>query len=332
MGGKLFSAERIDNSQYNFLVNYFKNKFEAMGRKVLVPESFKSKETHGDIDLIIEGPTMDSDVLKTSFDLTDNQISRNNTVISLHYQGRWQIDCCFHPLEYLGCAYSYQRGSDVGMLVGRLWHKLGFSYGHKGLIYPVKLNDCQHLGEVPVSKSTKSIFEFLGLDHQKWLKGFENELEIYEWISSSKYFNKDFYRLEDLNSVNRVRNAKRPSFTKFLEWCKDKEFENNFIPSKNKSENLWSAIVHFERFDLLAEINLVLKSYHRRQAANKRFNGLVAIEATGLQGKALGASLVAFRRELGLSDEDDWNEWRLARETEKISKIYLDFCKNSGIV
>ncbi len=341
MGGKLFSAPRISNDDYHQLIAFFSTKFKELGRDVLFPESFKNKDSHGDLDIIVEGDVIPAEKLMEIFKLEKAQVSRNSDVISIYYQGKYQVDLCFHPKESYRSAYEYQRGGDAGNMVGRLAHALGFKYGHKGLLYPVKLSDCEALGEVVISSDTKKIHEFLDLDHDVWNEGFESPQAMYQWIIASKYFNPSMFAFENLNHINRIRNKKRPVYAGFVEYLENLGSWSDpgiyFEIPKNKSEYFWNSLIYFDNIQILHEINSLLSSYQSNKKANVIFNGYDIKETLFLDGKELGKVFNLFK-EYCLSElrhestrytnSDRWERYRLDNDKQTIVMKLIHWYQN----
>ena len=97
MGGNIFKdCQRINRDEYRRISNEVSRVLEYAGRKILIPDSFKNKETHGDLDVIVEGAAMDSAKLVDLFNLQPDWISRNTSVISIYFEGKYQVDLAFH--------------------------------------------------------------------------------------------------------------------------------------------------------------------------------------------------------------------------------------------
>ena len=308
MGGKLFNTQRMTRDQYFDLIEKFTRFFGELGREIRIPESFKDKDTFGDLDVLIKGDEMKKEEISQIFNVPFQKIHKNSNVISIVFQESFQVDLCFFQESEFYSAYEYMRHGDSSMLIGRMFHKLGFKYGHKGLLYPLKLNDCFHLKEIEVSKDVKKILEFIDLDYSKWIEGFQNQEDLFHWISASNYFNENFYKLEDLNSVNRTRNKKRPVYMAFIEWCQNNKKNTSYYPSNNKAEYLWQSVLFFDKIEILDIVKDSLNSFKEVQNSRKIFNGNMVREWTGLSGKELGDVLKKFNsfiqeKEITLKEE-----------------------------
>ncbi len=322
MGGNLFNAKRIPQTDYEKLIKVCAEKLNSVGRATLFPESFKSKIEHGDLDVIVCGPVISKEDLKQLFELRDEWISQNTSFISIFYNGEYQVDLCFHPEENFYSAYSYCRNADCSNLVGRLAHLMGLSLGHYGLGYYVNLSDCERVGFVSISRDWPKILQFFGLDIEQWKNGFEDCYELYNWLTQSPYFNPAAYQFENLNHVNRIRNRKRPVFAEFVEWLKDKTFPAP-KETKNKAEYLWHSIVFFKRPELLGEIQEILTNSIRQKKANETFNGETVMELAGVTGKEVGKLIAEFRKSFLVEEKESWINFRLTYKVKEIFKQWL---------
>ncbi len=329
MGGKLFSAPRIPDEKYRRLQTYFEGKFAAIKRECWFPDGFKKKETHGDLDVIIEGAALESAKLAEMFDLKPEWISRNSNVISIFYEGTAQIDLCFHPREECETTWAYMRCGDASNLIGKVAHSLGFKLGHKGLVYPVNLSDCEQLGDVLISSDRRKILEFLDLDYQQWEDNFDNPVDLYLWITSSKFFNPAQFQYENLNHVNRIRDRKRPVFAGFIDWLVENPIQNEFVPGRNKAEYFWNAVLFFDCAEVFKKIEAMLYTRRITKEANKIFNGDLVREWTGLEGKELGAVLAGFKQHCMMFWSGCWPSFFSGRKPEDVKEMFLNWYKEN---
>lgn len=74
-------------------------------------------------------------------------------------------------------------------------NRLGLKYGGGGLVIRVWIDEdiTQDLGKVVLTRDPKAIFSFLDLDYDKWLQGFKDELEIFQFVTRSRYFSPWYY-------------------------------------------------------------------------------------------------------------------------------------------
>lgn len=195
---------------------------------------------------------------------------------------------------------------------------MGLRYTHKGLVCPVKIKQEQPLGEILISKDVEKIMSFMGLDYSQWESGFGDELESFEWISRSKYFNKEFFKFENLNHQNKTRNRKRAMYSRFVEWLEDKNFKNNYEPA-NKSEHIWRAALDFG-FDWINQAKPLIDDHRRDKEIRLIFSGTDVSRITGLTGAALGDTLKRYKESLG-----DWKNFFHERTKERMTEHFKEW-------
>ncbi len=330
MGGNIFkNGSRLSRDEYQRVSEVVTSKLQHLGRETLIPETFWEKEDYGDLDVIVKGNVIAIETLLEEFNLQPDQISKNSTVISFFFEGKYQVDLSFYSENNFLSAYNYCRNSDCGNLLGRICHHLGFSFGHSGLIYPVNLSDNEQLGFVEISRDIEQVLNFLGLDYQKWKIGFANKEELFGWVASSPYFNPSIYQFENLNHVNRVRNRKRPIFAAFIDWLAENPIQNEFVPGRNKAEYFWNAVLFFDCAEVFKKIEAMLYTRRITKEANKIFNGDLVREWTGLEGKELGAVLAGFKQHCMMFWSGCWPSFFSGRKPEDVKEMFLNWYKEN---
>lgn len=323
MGGNLFSSERLNNQEYKRIGDEITEKLLRLNVKSSIPDGLRDKTSHGDLDLICSSPVPSDEQFRAVFG-KDLQIHRNTDTISIFYESRYQADLNFHPEIHLQSAHDYNRGSDAGNLIGVLFSRIGYSYGHKGLQYCVNLAKEDALGKILVSKDQRKILEFIGLDYDKWLVGFENRIDLYKWVSNSKYFNKDFYKFENLVHKNRIRNKKRPVFCEFVKWLQEQEFENNFIIG-DKSDYIWKGLLHFGDEWWVDKARPLIEERRRKMQIRDIFNGSDLL-VFGYSGGELGRVLKSFKD--SIPDFDNFVLTQTKPQMIELFKIFIDNSQN----
>lgn len=246
MGGNLLKTwnlpeKRIPTSEYNQIKNELIDKFRTdfkcnrpVNLCIAVAPSIRDKETHGDLDLII-GKWEDVDIWmfwKGATDFADylqNEFGykpfKNSNVYSFPYKG-FQVDVTFQPMIEFEMATNYSSWGDLGNIMGRVFHKMGLHFGHSGLSFwirqglfdaNVQWSDSDHIYHKTVlTTNMEDICEIGGFDYKRWSKGFDTEKDAFDFVISSKYFNKELFALENLNHTNRTRNRKRGMYMRFV--------------------------------------------------------------------------------------------------------------------
>ena len=279
--------------------------------QVLPIPAFRAKPDFGDIDLIVEGDKrQDKDgsvrfvhdelmeVARTHFHATE--FAPNTNMLSFDYHPTahsdgFQVDLIVTPTRFLRTAVNYYSYNDLGNFIGRIAHKMGLKYGHEGLLYLWR-DDTHLFRTLTVSADTPSILKCLGYDPKRFENGFDTLKDIFEFASSSCFFNGDLFLLENRNHKARTRDRKRANYNAFLQYIDDnKPAAYNFPDDKN----LW--LPHI--FNHFPDFERQWKQTHQEFLAYKNaktfFNGKTVGAITGFSGKELGAFMGAFKEHLG---------------------------------
>lgn len=261
-------------------------------RRISDIKFFESKDSFGDMDILMSSENLPNDWHKLvihDFSSVDHYL--NGGVLSFEYAGK-QIDIILTKPEDYDIAYIYFSFNDLGNLMGRIAHKMGFKYGHDGLWYVLRDGD-RVISNILVSKDARSIFEFLGYDFDRYLKGFDTLEEIFEYVVDNAYFSPEIYKFDNRNHHSRVRDRKRTSYMKFLAYCDTLPGEGGFydwsLEKNSKAKYLDSAFDKDGYFpDFRDTYNARMAEYEVEKYRKSRFNGNVVSEITGLEGKELG--------------------------------------------
>ena len=286
MGGnalKYHGARRFAKEEYVSLSKEVLDKLEEAlpGANFVEIPYYSQKEDFGDMDLLCL--PLDPEDYELIHNVLDSEVSvRNSEVLSILYKGL-QIDIIPKPEEEFMTSWFYYSFNDLGNLLGKIFHKFGLKYGHRGLTLPLRDGDHQ-FDEVLVSRSTGEIMEFIGLDPHRFWKGFKTLEEVYEFVESSPYCTPSIYALENLNSVDRIRDRKRSTYQGFLARMQGKP--EKFVFEKDKSKYLEKIWEYFPEAEDRYE--KALKQLAYRRECNAKFNGELVMEWTGLQGVELG--------------------------------------------
>jgi len=251
MGGNLLKTwnlpeKRIPTDEYEKIKYKLINKFHSDMKvnrpcfnRVAVAPSLRNKETHGDLDILIQcysDPSIliswkdykdFSDYLQKEFGYKPY---KNSNVYSFPYQG-FQVDVTFYPEDEFESSYNYCSWNDTSNLMGRVFHKMGLHFGHSGLSFWIRQglfdnnlqwSDSDHIyDKVVLTRCMREICEIGGFNYKRWSKGFDTEQDAFDFVVNSKHFNKALFELENLNHTNRTRNRKRGMYMRFVEYVAD---------------------------------------------------------------------------------------------------------------
>jgi hypothetical protein len=234
--------------------------------------------------------------------------------LSIGYKN-FQIDLIATKPEHLLASLTYFSYNDLGNLIGRMGHKLGLKFGHQGVSIIVRGNDrTDHiLKEIVLTHDLKHAFEILGLDFQKFLVGFDDLEDIFQYVASSKYFDPEIYSLEHRSHTSRTRDKKRATYSAFLKWVEDTNPATNHSFAEKSELGGYSIREPYYTSEVLtrwphvkAEVEALIAAHKLDTAFKKVYNGTLVSLCTGLTDKELGGFMSKVSE---LIDSDVKRKW-----------------------
>jgi hypothetical protein len=298
---------------------------------VSIVKNFTNKETHGDIDIICSS---NNDInfdklIKMVFKPVE--IFHNGNCHSFDYDST-QIDlitCGNEDYETYKHYYDY----GFGNYFGKIAQSIGFKYGMEGLWINHFIGQ-QNKFKIMVSKDFRKIYEFLGYDYNRFLKGFENIEDIYDFVMTSKYYTPHIFQIENLTKINRGRDVRRQSYMDFLTYSEGKgdhseyNYQTSAIMKMSNEKTIKS---------VFPEVNIDLKfreleyGVAKKRYINAKFNGKMIIDRYGLTGKELGQAINKFKNDIGWIHERSFPNFDTYILKTKVDKIFKEFESSNGI-
>ena len=333
MGGnalKNVETRRYQAEEYHKLekevLDKFKNRFPD--RRVEAIKAYREKESFGDMDLLFEGDNFTENVINVLNELFQpKQIERNSSVWSFEYKN-FQIDLIFTSKANFDASANYFAWNDLGNLMGRVAHKLGFKYGHDGLSFVFRDGTYQY-AEVNLSKDHKEILSFLDYDYDRFVQGFDNLQQIFEYTTSSKYFNKEIYAFDNRNHASRIRDKKRKTYNEFLQWVETVDHLNAYpwadmrekFGREYKQEFVERAFQFFPDFKVKFE--KIQADFEMWKKLKEKFNGDLVREWTGLENRELGNFMIKVKDRRNEMSKEEWEELVLSGKVENQVKQWF---------
>jgi len=215
----------------------------------------------------------------------------------------------FHPSL---CYFSH---NDCGNLLGRVAHSFGFKFGHLGLLYPFKSGNYEFT-EMMVERDWAKILPAFGYDFARWQAGFDTLEDLFAFITSSMFFNKDIFLLHNRNAKSRVRDRKRTTYSGFLDWLETQESLPAYDYSGEKADRLELMFERLAASSFREQYDQTTARFNDWESARRRFNGELVREISGLTEKALANFMKTLREEIGSTAEIQ--SWVLSRSDEDI--------------
>ena len=309
MGGKALASQGLETRRLNKQeYDQWQQEIQASFAKAFPNVDFKEvvayreKPDFGDLDLLIVKEQVESlggpEALiawaqneghaRAYYDNKD-QISvewRQNP----EQEHGFQLDLLLMPRADFDTAFFYFAYNDLGNFKSVLARSMGLVFGHRGLLMQV-VNGTHELGWITLSQDPQEMDNFLGFDHQRFKKGFDNLEQIFETVASSRYFTPEIYSLENRNHASRMRDQKRKTYQLFLTWIKEQpslpSFDFDAIDWKKKTfEAFPHAQIQYDQW---------MEQEEKRQRLKNHFNSALVSEWTGLKGREIGHTMEAIR-------------------------------------
>lgn len=316
MGGKALKhleVQRATVFRYEGIKEQVTEFFKTNEITYRVPRSFADKQSFGDLDVLVVSEDFSEELFKEFCKAMHSRGHvRNSNVYSVEVNN-FQVDLILTPREELEYAFRYFSWNDLGNLVGRIAHKMGFKHGHNGLWYVIRDGDYV-VEEILVSRDYDKVLDFLGFAEEPVF--FESKKQIFDYVVNGVYFIPDIFLLHNRNAQARYRDSKRQTYTDFLEYIKELPKMEGRIDWEKHKELLRKAFFitaccNFTGF--VQKYQAAMLKYDKAKALKEKFNGFIVGALTGLQGKELGEFMQTF----------DKNELELLTK-EEIQKLILD--------
>lgn len=322
-----------------FTRRYSREEFDSVSKELIdrllktfkraeVPLFFSSKETFGDIDIILSMEDSKAFGNMQSYiteEFMPNEIFHNGNAWSFDYK-EIQVDLITCSGEDFDSNRHYLAYNDLGNFIGRITQKLGLKYGQEGLWYNHYFKD-QKIGKVMISKNYPKIFEFLGFDYNRWLEGFETLEDVFEYVIANEHFDAEMFELQHLNKINRERNAKRKSYMSFLDYIAENHSDKTY-EFEDKKVSIAKANRFFPEARMTERMRELEYLHCKKLYIKSKFSGGVIIARYGIQGKELGKALAGFKTYIEKVIEGvDYDDFILNTSTDNIYAYFETYYK-----
>ncbi|MGZ8887937.1 MAG: hypothetical protein ACXW1D_00095 [Halobacteriota archaeon] len=307
MGGnalKNCTTRRYDAEEYFELANEVGYRLSTLfaDTPMMDIKAYRNKQSFGDLDLVVVSDSLpDNWVFEVVNNFSPREFVKNGNVLSFEFK-EFQVDLIATPFSEYETSLNYFAYNDLGNLLGRLAHSMGLKLGHDGLSYIWNCDTYQFKKEI-ISTDWKEICGVLGVDYDRYMQGFDELEDIFEFVMASPFFHSDIYLLENRNNYARTRDKKRKTYTEFLKYidgnlhtleqCKNK-FKRDTADKDEWLPYLFSMIDGFEE-----TYGRVYAEWEFATEFKRRYNGDIVRELTGLQNKELGMFMKWMRENVG---------------------------------
>lgn len=271
--------------------------------------AYRAKADFGDLDVLVESNGYDPFVAAEALGATE--VVRNGPVTSIGVLvpaelrqspgAVFQVDLIKSAAQEFDYTSGYFAYNDLGNLIGRTAHRAGLAHRHDGLFYYHRDGDYM-FEELLLTRDHDRALEFLGYSAKRFGEGFEGLEDIFKYVATSKFFNRDIFLLENRNARARVRDSKRRTYMLFLEWCEKHPELPAFQYPAEKTAWLPRIREHFSHFG--AEFERSQRDLAKQRQLKAISNGARVSLITGLQGKELGVVMKSFRESFASREEE----------------------------
>lgn len=332
MGGNAFkgkcsrlSANRFYDVRDN-IMDLLRQKIPEARSKAI--ESYKAKSSFGDLDILIESGLESSDKFVEA--ISPIESIKNGPVVSClietDLEDYFQVDLIKTKSDSFDFAFNYFSNNDLGNLLGRISHAMGVKFGHDGLWYIIR-EGTYKFSEICLTKDFNEALDFLMLPRILYTSSFDTLEDIFRFVSSSTFFNPEYFPLEHRSHAARIRDRKRPTYTKFLKWIQTQDKLRHCPIKKDKKE--WLPYIFSCFPDFKQEYESALETIRKKKEVKEKFNGKIVMRLTGLVNKELGRFMQHIRSSFKTVDKlDDFMLNHNSDEIEKfISQTYEEYIK-----
>jgi len=334
MGGRALKktfTRRYEKEEYHQLCEELLPKLaEIFDTEVSLVESFKHKETFGDMDVLVLGRRDNNkvkEILIKAFNPPPGQIYCNIHVVSFEHK-ELQIDLIFTKESQWESSKLFFKYGDLGNLLGKMYHKINLKYGFEGLKMVIRdLDDTKKLGEFIISTDGEKIFEFMGLSWDRYLQGFDNEQEIFDYIIQSRFFDPEAFKFENLNHINRKRNRRRKGYGEFVKFVEEANIKSNYtFDETDKTKHIQEIEEYFD-VKITDEINRLQQAEKLRQEIAGKFDGRKVMEWGEIDpGPEVAKHIEGFKNHI--SEEKNYNQYMIEKSQEEIKSEFLKYFQN----
>ncbi len=327
MGGKLFNRGRIDRNRYLDIeadIRAYLDRYLGSDR-YCIPRYYGNKPDFGDLDIIVRLDPSDNwqQIRQTIVtDLGIGEFKAAGSVFSTLYRD-FQVDYFTARSPYFESTYNYLSFNDLGNLIGKICRRFNLKYGERGLSYVYRYHNGNFQQEIELTQDFAAICRLLELDYDRWLAGFADITEIFEWTIACPYFSVAPY-IDRSSSLER-RVKERSTIQSFLDYLDRHQITKTYQYLDNRDDYLPWIAANFPTANLLDRVAAATAAAERSEMVKAKFNGETIMQLLPhLAGKELGSFIVNFKQQF-----TNFEEFVIATEPHEIEQAILEFARST---
>lgn len=325
MGGNLYKVQRINKERYKEIVSTLIPVLDKhFGNFYRIPIPYHNKQNYGDVDIILDAGFLQNKKWEKPLieELGNPEKKKVRNVTSLNYMD-FQVDFFCVSTSRFYSTYAFMCYNILGNLIGRIYHKFNLKYGEDGLKYVLRGFNNHISKEIVLTRDMRTMLEFVDLSYERWLMGFDDLKDIFDYVIGSKYFCSNSY--SDEYYTVRKRANERPDFNTFLDYLKNNKIEKNYPFEKNKEIYLEMIDYAFPNINLIDRYKEHCENQLCAEAISKKFNGKIIMNLIPeLKDAALGKFIKNFKESKG----EEFENFILKMEQEIINLHILVYYTN----
>jgi hypothetical protein len=318
MGGQAFAkvgltVPRMSPKMYNQVAADVQAKLASIFRNITIPREAPGKADYGDLDLLVEGsicpwtPASIQQALGATHHINHGETHTYAVPYTDTPNTYAQVDVEICPgndtadgAELFEWTRLMKSDADLFQIIGICHRSLGLLCNDRGL--HLRVEDIQSYDKKKsllfLTRNPKVTLDFYGLDTQKYSAGFENESDLFDWVSRGRFFNRQIFERREEKANDRSRQKKRIMYSRFVEEYMPSHPEAG-VQTKmwTRQEVLEEALNTFDKRDKYE----VMMEEHRLYEKNIAIWEKVK-ETIPLDGNSLGVALKGMRRWVDFTD------------------------------
>lgn len=328
MGGSAFNVDthgfvtsRMTKDQYTALSNFILPLLRLYFRIVATPPEVPGKVTYGDLDIMVSKPLdlrphdailqLCSNALGSKCKAFIYNVPTSNIAVSIndvivqvdvHVVERddlWEVDYWMHSW------------GDMGMIVSSVIKAWGLRLSASRGLWV----DVPDHGVFALSFSIERIATFLGLDWERYLRGFSTMDDIFQWIDGIE-INGEKVGVKSKGKLEKRVHNDRPMWVSY--WTRGEDTE--YAPSNDERQKVFQQAIDY--FGKRKELEDIMDEIACNRIAKEKFNGKRVMEWTGATGKKLGELMKELREDRRLGRDEI-----VRMEAEEIQHIVMEYWK-----
>ena len=282
----------------------------------MIPRDAPAKVDYGDIDFLVEGVRLQAsideiwtavkDSLGAEFHLprggSQSYAVKHPTIPEAYVQ----VDVELSPgngtpdsAELFEWTRFMKGDSDLLQIVGVSHRPLGLTCNDQGL--HIRVEEIEPYNKkralLFLTRDPNQAMDFYGFDTNKYWNGFTDEMDLFAWATSGRFFSHEVFQSRIEKSNDRSRQAKRPMYRRFVEEYVPAHVETGAARVWTRQEVLHEALQSFNKH---TEYDAMMADHRTKESEEALWKDIR--EVLPVEGNSLSNALKALRRWVNFQD------------------------------